>query len=169
MINDKDFYIKYLATLIELNKMHSGKWEGRSLITPTLLSEELCKYLLKLEDREKGTKEHDALKDGKKYEIKATSSGKGATTYNPDSKVDYFIWIYFNYESEELEIRQISREKFIKNQSSNIDDKEANDEEIVVKVKELINGQRKTIQLSKIKTWEFEKFYCMHSLKELKK
>lgn len=169
MNNDKDFYVKYLETLIELNKMHSGKWEGRSLITPTLLSEELCKYLLNLEDREKGAKDHDALKDCKRYEIKATSSKKGTTTYNPDANIDFFIWIYFNYENEELEIRQTSREEFGKIGTLSNDNKELEDEEVVVKVKELRKGQRKTIQLSKVENWINEKFYCMRSLKELKK
>ena len=168
MTNDKDFYVKYLATLIELNKIHSGKWNGKTIITPTLISENLCKYLLNLEDREPGTKDHDAIKDGKKYEIKATSSKKGTTTYNPNSNVDYFIWIYFNYENEELEISQISREEF-KNCPSNVDKTEFDDEEIVIKAKDFEKSERKTLQLSKVKTCQTTRFFCMKSLKELKK
>ena len=93
--HDKSFYIKYLEHLIELNKLHSKQWKGKTIITPTLISEILCKYLLEFEDRRKGERDYDALKDGAKYEIKATSKKSGDTTYNPDSKVDYFVWIFF--------------------------------------------------------------------------
>ena len=68
-----------------------------------------------------------------------------------------------------MEIRQTSREEFGKIGTLSNDNKELEDEEVVVKVKELRKGQRKTIQLSKVENWINEKFYCMRSLKELKK
>lgn len=164
MTNDKDFYIKYLATLLKLNKMHSGKWEGRSLITPTLLSEELCKYLLNLGDREPGAKDHDAIKDGKKYEIKATSDVRGTTTFNPNVNVDYCMWIFFDYKNEELVIKKTEFNNLKKVKTKKVEE----EIDFVIKANE-VKDKRQTIQLSKVKTWEFEKFYCMSSLKELKK
>ena len=163
-MKDKDFYIKYLAALLELNKMHSGKWEGRSLITPTLISEELCKYLLNLEDREIGAKDHDAIKDSIKYEIKATSDERGTTTFNPNANVDYCIWIFFNYKNEELVIKKTEFNNLKKAKTKKVEE----DIDFVIKANE-VKVKRQTIQLSNIKTWEFEKFYKMHSLEELKK
>lgn len=90
----KDFFVKYLEYLINLNNLHSSEWKERTLITPTLLSEGVCKFLLNLEDRVKGAKDHDAQLDGEKYEIKATSDEQGTTTYNPASKVDKMIWVF---------------------------------------------------------------------------
>lgn len=168
--NDKSFYIKYLACLIELNKLHSMQWEGKTIITPTLISENLCKYLLGLEDREKGSRDHDAKKDGKKYEIKATSKETGDTTYNPNSKVEYFIWIFFDYINEELVIKK-TEYKNIKQAKNGGDNQVENDEEVVVTIGDIIStnqSYRKSIRLKQIH-WEEARTFCMRTLKELKK
>lgn len=166
--DDKKFYIEYLETLLKLNRLHSGHWKEKTIVTPTLISENLCKALLGLEDREKGKSDHDARFNGKKYEIKATSDEKGVTTYNPKSKVDFFVWIFFNYKNEELVIKQTPFSEIQKSNSKNI--KRVGVEEIV-EINNLIGKKkqcRKSIQLSKVQ-WNIERVFCMKTLKELKK
>ena len=160
---DSNFFIEYLNYLIKLNTLHSHEWNGRSLITPTLLSEELCKQLLNLEDRDKGVKDYDAKKDGKKYEIKATSDEKGTTTFNPKATVDYCVWIFFDYKNEELAIRKTEFENLKKVKSKKV----SVEIDFVIKAN-AIKEKRKTIQLASV-NWENERFFCMKSLKELKK
>lgn len=167
---DSNFFIEYLNYLIKLNTLHSNEWNGRSLITPTLLSEELCKYLLNLEDREKGVKDYDAKKGGEKYEIKATSKKSGNTTYNPDSKVDYFIWIFFDYTNEELVIQKTEYKNIDKSKIAG-NNRIEEDEEVVVNIGEIIGEnqpRRESIQLNQI-DWEETRIFCMRTLKELKK
>ena len=166
--NLEKFYKEYLALLIELNRIHSERWSERHLVTPCLMSEGLCKMLLGLNDRIEGEKDHDATDgNGKKYEIKATSSPKGTTTYNPNSKVDCFIWIFFDYANEELVIRQIDYADLVKNANRYVENDYSNEIAInVFDIQDLKN--RKTITLSQVKNWSKKRCFCMRSLKELK-
>lgn len=172
----KAFYQKYLAHLIELNKIHSEQWENKKLVTPCLLSENLCKDLLGLFDRNKGKRDHDAVdKAGKKYEIKATSSSAGTTTYNQKSKVDFLVWMFFDYSEEKIVIKQIEYKKLkneIKKAKKEDCDTQSKEEEseISINIHDIESmTARKTVMLSKIVSWNTTKCYCMRSLKELTK
>ena len=64
----------------------------------------MVKYLLGLNDSPK--REFDAEKAGEYFEIKATSSGLGTTTMNFDSKPDILVWIKFDFENSNFEIKR---------------------------------------------------------------
>jgi len=135
--------LEHLRKLNELN----AKLGGKSIVTPTLISESLCKELFGLSNRQKGCRDHDALYEGKKIEIKATSSEKGTTTINNNSNYDYLFWLFFDYKNDEIKVR-ITNSK--KNEIEQFDGDE-DEEEISFFIKDLKN--RECVQLSKIKEW----------------
>ena len=156
--------------------MYYTKWDKKTIVTPCLFSENLCKELLELKERNNGEKDHDATDNcGNKYEIKATSSSKGTTTYNPKSTVKYLIWMFFDYANEEIVIKQIDYKKLKSEiQSKKLESRKSEDDtsEISININDFENIKtRKTITLGNIEEnqWECVKYYCMRSLKELKK
>lgn len=150
--------LEYLQKLNDLN----AKLGGKSIVTPTLISESLCKELFGLEDRQKGCRDHDALYEGKKVEIKATSSKKGTTTINKNLNYDYLFWLFFDYENNEIEVK-ITNSK--KDEIGNFDSDE-DEEEISLPVKDF--KKRKCVQLSKIKEWNQTFRIKMSNLTEIK-
>lgn len=144
--NRKYIYINSLRYLIELNELNK-QLGGKSIVTPVLLSESLCKDLFKLDGRK--ASDHDAVDlDGLKIEIKATSSKKGTTTYNSDSAPDIYIWMFFDYDNKIIEIKSASKDEFDKNITTTTED----DSEVIITANQL--SKRKSITLSNIK-WTF--------------
>ena len=99
---------KYINRLKKVDMVHKEIFgENKNLVTPVLISQGIVKRLLKLNDYKDGT-EFDALKDGKTYEIKATSSDEGTTTINLKSKPDILVWIYIDYNNSKIIIKKKS-------------------------------------------------------------
>lgn len=97
-------YILHLKKLASTHKKVFG--EDKNLVTPTLISQEITKKLLKLKDYSGTDKKFDAEENGKFYEIKATSSEDGTTTINLQSKPHVLVWIYIDYIQNEITIKQ---------------------------------------------------------------
>lgn len=148
-------YLKHLIALNEINK----KLGGKSIVTPVMFSEKLCRKILNLSDREKGSKDHDA-KDGElKIEIKATSSKKGTTTFNRNNSVDKYVWMYLDYEKKRIIFKETKKLKKIK---ASEDDIEC--EEVAVVADDIKN--RESITLSQYE-WKVLKTISMDTLEEI--
>ena len=155
-----DNIIKYLEILTELDSLHKKMFgEDKNIITPTLISEHIVKKLLHL--KECPGKTYDAQgEDGKKHEIKASSSEKGTVTINQNSEPDYLIWIYFNYAKKKIVIKKVAYNKKILCAQDSEDN-----EEIAVKASDI--ATRETIQLSKVNNWELVGEYCMKTMEKI--
>ena len=74
-----------------------------------MFSEQICRKLLGLESIK--VRNVDAV-DGKgnKYEIKGSFGTKGTTTINIHQPAKYLIWIYFDFDTEKIIIKEVDYE-----------------------------------------------------------
>lgn len=151
-------FINYLKHLIALNNINR-KLGGKSIVTPVMFSEKLCRKILNLGDRERGSKDHDAKEEDLKIEIKATSSCKGTTTYNPKNKVDKYIWMFLDYEKKKIIFKETKELKKI-----NVSKDDIECEEVVVVSDDVKN--RESITLSQY-DWKVLKTISMDTLEEI--
>lgn len=146
---EKSLTRKYIRKLISLNKLHKKIYGNAHIDVPVLLSESLCKFILKLKDKEEKDKSYDAVDNsGLKYEIKATSGKEGKTTYNPHSKVDFLVWMFFDFDNKIINIKK-----------TNYDDRLYDPN---------FGSNRKNITLSTLE-WDELKIISMKSLKAIKR
>lgn len=107
MTYDEEKIIKYFYALETMNAYHKELFgNDKDFEVPQLFSQEIVKHLLDLQDYNGDGKIFDAEKDGQYYEIKATSSKSGTTTLNFASKPNVLVWIKFDFENSEFEIKQ---------------------------------------------------------------
>ena len=98
--NEKE-YIAYFFNLKAMNSNHKNLFgEDKNFEVPQLYSQDIVKHLLELDEYSGEDKKFDAEKDGKFYEIKATSSQSGTTTMNFGSKPNVLIWIRFDFDTD---------------------------------------------------------------------
>ena len=96
---DEKLLQQYMNALIGLAEVHKKAFEGRNIIIPTCFSEALCRSLLNL--RKPSSRDIDAVdEEGKKYEIKATSTESGQTTAKKGQEADRLVWVYFNFDKK---------------------------------------------------------------------
>ena len=173
MKKTKEEYFKYLTALTELSKLHKDLFdEDKNVVTPGLISESIVMYLLDLEvSTHKDSKKYDAMKimDGKPiyYEIKATSSDTGTTTININSRPDVLVWVYFDYEQQEIVLNELSNFKSI-NSIEKLFNKTALDriKKDIFKTDGVVEKDRVSITLKNI-NWETLKKYSMKDLSEI--
>lgn len=104
--NEKE-YIAYFFNLKAMNSNHRNLFgEDKNFEVPQLYSQDIVKHLLELDEYSGEDKKFDAEKDGKFYEIKATSSQSGTTTMNFGSKPNALIWIRFDFDTDSFMIKQ---------------------------------------------------------------
>lgn len=92
-------------------------------------------------------------------EIKATSSKDGTTTYNPDNKVDKYIWMHLDYEKKLIIFKETKELKQIEKSEDDVES-----EEVVVVADDVKN--RESITLSQYK-WKVMKTISMDTLEEI--
>ncbi|MFH5880898.1 hypothetical protein [Liberiplasma polymorphum] len=165
-------YCQYLKALTQLSELHKELFkEDKNVVTPGLISESIVKYLLELDASNDGEKRFDAMKitDGLPvyYEIKATSSAAGTTTINISSRPDVLVWVYFDYEKQEIVLSELSN-------FNSIDSIETlfNEEALtrirkdIFKKDNVVEKNRVSITLKNV-NWDSTKKYNMDDLKEI--
>lgn len=107
MAYNEQKFIEYFYALKTMNAYHKELFgDDKDFEVPQLFSQEIVKHFLDLQDYTGEGKKFDAVKDGWYYEIKATSSESGTTTLNFANKPDVLVWIKFDFENSEFEIKQ---------------------------------------------------------------
>lgn len=107
MAYNEQKFIEYFYALKTMDVYHKELFgNNKDFEVPQLFSQEIVKHFLDLQDYTGEGKKFDAEKDGRYYEIKATSSESGTTTLNFASKPDVLVWIKFDFENSEFEIKQ---------------------------------------------------------------
>lgn len=160
----KKIYIEALKHLIELNGLNKALG-GKSIFTPTLLSENICRDIMSYDNRKENERDHDALEGDKKIEIKATSSSEGVTTINMSAKVAKLLWLQFDYDEKIIIFNEIEYD-LLKKEIKKKESKVSPEDETVIKCEELYDKKRKTITLSKYSFKDIKRI-SMYDLSEL--
>ena len=102
-------YIDYYFSLKNVWQLHVRNNFGKSPDIPSGFSESLCRHLF---DLDKTNTINDASNSEDEIEIKATGTHEGKTTISRSNDFKFLIWMYFDFNKDELKTYKLSRHMF---------------------------------------------------------
>ena len=115
-ISSADFQ-KYFDAFKSIASIHEALSFGVSPQVPSVFSESIARKYFKLYKpvgifSEDG-RAFDAYDfNGRRYEIKASTTPQGTVTIRPDVKFDFLIWLYFDLANEKIVLRKAKYDVF---------------------------------------------------------
>jgi len=97
-------YTEYYYALRKVWVLHINNNFGETPDIPSGFSEPLCRDLLNLDLTNSS---NDARDSTDEFEIKATGTKEGKTTISQINKFNYLIWMYFDFNNNEVSIYKL--------------------------------------------------------------